>query len=473
MRIRDPKDTGEGGAEPAADAVEAAEFETLMTPLGPFEARPDLAVAVSGGADSMALVRLASAWADRRGGRAVGLTVDHGLRPESAAEARQVGRWLAAAGIDHHVLRWRRARDGRAAPRIGLQAAARDARYRLLGEWCRRRGVFHLLLAHHLDDQAETVLLRLARGSGVDGLAAMSGVTTGRPAVAGVRLLRPLLEVPKARLVATLHRLGQPWIEDPSNRDPAYARTRARAALVRSAAGDVTARRLAATARAMGRARVALGDATTALLVEAAELDPAGHCRLRPRPLVEAPEEIGLRALARVLVCVGGADYAPRLERLERLYRAIAASSLGRGRTLLGCRVVPYRDSLLVVREARAADQVLALDPGRRGRWDGRFEVRLGRDAAKIARGPTTVRRLGRAGFAAVVGLCPAVRASPVPPAARPALPAVWDDEGPLAVPHLAFVRPGPAARPGALFTAVFAPNQTLSPPTFVPLGVV
>ncbi|HLU65659.1 MAG TPA: tRNA lysidine(34) synthetase TilS, partial [Kofleriaceae bacterium] len=180
----------------------------MIEALGPFERRPRLAVAVSGGPDSLCLCLLAHGWAKARGGEVSALTVDHGLRPTSADEARQVAAWLGPRGIDHHVLRWTGAK-----PATAIQEAAREARYRLLGDWCRAAGVLHLLLAHHLDDQAETVAFRRARGSGPEGLAGMPAVRE----LAGLRLLRPLLGVPKARLVATLEAAGQAWLEDPSN----------------------------------------------------------------------------------------------------------------------------------------------------------------------------------------------------------------------------------------------------------------
>ena len=162
----------------------AAEFAGLIERLGPFEQGPRLAVAVSGGPDSLCLCLLAAGWAAARGGVVSALIVDHGLRPEAAAEARQVAAWLRARRIDHHVLRWADVK-----PATGIQAAAREARYRLLGDWCRAAGILHLLLGHHLDDQAETVALRQARQSGAAGLAGMAAVRE----LAGLRLLRPFL----------------------------------------------------------------------------------------------------------------------------------------------------------------------------------------------------------------------------------------------------------------------------------------
>src|SRR5579864_7197729 len=128
----------------AVGPVSAAEFASLMAPLGPFEPSPRLAVAVSGGADSMALTLLAHGWAEERSGAIVALTVDHRLRPAAPAEAAQVGAWLQRRGIVHRIL----VREG-ALPEHGVQAGARAARYRLLEGWCRVEGVLHLLVAHH------------------------------------------------------------------------------------------------------------------------------------------------------------------------------------------------------------------------------------------------------------------------------------------------------------------------------------
>lgn len=183
-------EVGEGSAHP----VPVEEFAALMEPLGPFERPPRLAVAVSGGADSLALTLLADEWARSRGGAVLALTVDHGLRPEAADEARMVGRWLAARGIAHAILHYRGER-----PVANIQARARALRYRLLLDRCRAEGVVHLLIAHHREDQSETVLLRLGRGSGVSGLAAMRPIMEMPEA----RILRPLLSIPRARLAET------------------------------------------------------------------------------------------------------------------------------------------------------------------------------------------------------------------------------------------------------------------------------
>ncbi|MEZ5823746.1 MAG: tRNA lysidine(34) synthetase TilS [Geminicoccaceae bacterium] len=186
----------------------------------PFEDVPLLAVAVSGGSDSMALALLADGWCRRRGGRLVSLVVDHGLRPESADEATTVVRLLQESGIEARVLRWEGEK-----PRTAIQERAREARLELLVQACRHEGALHLLLGHHRQDQEETVAMRLERGSGPLGLAGMSACRE----MDDVRLLRPLLGFDKAELREWLEARGIRWIEDPSNRDPRYWRARFRA----------------------------------------------------------------------------------------------------------------------------------------------------------------------------------------------------------------------------------------------------
>ena len=407
----------------------------------------------------MALCLLGAEWAAQRGGRAVALTVDHALRPESGREARQVGTWLAARGIEGHILRWRGEK-----PERGIPAAARLARYGLLTRWCRSHRVLHLLLAHHLEDQAETLLLRLGRGSGVDGLAAMAQVSES----AGVGLLRPLIAVPKGRLVATLDERRQAWVRDPTNLDPAYRRVRVRRALDMLAPEGLSPPRLAATARRLGRARVALEAATVALLTDAVTIHPAGFCRLDPGPLVAAPPEIALRALGRVVMCVGAGLYPVRLERLERLYGAFTRSGLEAARTLAGCRILPWRRQVLICREPAAAAEVLELRPGGRGLWDHRFAVRLARGAAMARR--FSVRRLGRAGWTEIAARRPDLRQHAIPAAVRPSLPSLWVVDGVVSVPHLQYCRDGAEAGGRNPLAASLRPVRALSPP---PFGIV
>jgi tRNA(Ile)-lysidine synthase len=413
--------------EPAsALPLELAEFATLIDALGPFERRPGVAVAVSGGPDSLCLCLLAERWAGAGGGEVTALIVDHGLRAAAAAEARQVADWLSARRIDHRILRWTGPK-----PVTGVQAAARQARYALLGAWCRDAGVLHLLLAHHLDDQAETVALRQARHSGADGLAGMAAVRELR----GLRLLRPLLSVPKDRLRATLVAAGQPWLEDPSNLAGAFARSRLRLG------ARLDTRRLARLAAAQAEERTARDQRTAAWLAAHARIDPAGFVRLSATALASAPPEIGRRALQQALISTGGNRYPPRQARLARLLEQIRGG-LASGRTLAGCRILPRREGLLICREAQRIDQAAPLASGAPVLWDRRFRLELAGDAPALV-----VRALGDAGVQALrSGDWPAPQRR-LPAPVRPGLPSVWRGETLLAIPHLGLIRPWLARR--------------------------
>ncbi len=313
------------------------------------------AVAVSGGADSLALMVLLAEWACRAGKPPpVVLTVDHGLQPGSAAVARAVLESAAAAGLEAHCLLWRGAK-----PKSDLEAEARAARYRLMGNWCRRHGLGALYVAHTMEDQAETFLLRLARGSGLDGLAAMRTVAPfPEPGFAGLSVVRPLLAMARADLRTLLSMRDVVWNEDPMNQDPRFARVRMRAAWPAMEAAGLSARRIADAAAHLARARTALEAETAAFLAEHGRFE-AGRALLDGAALVAAPREIGLRVLAAVLGRTAGAAYRPRFERLERLYAAILTGDVGKGRTLQGCRIglAPKRHAafgpatLMVVRE--------------------------------------------------------------------------------------------------------------------------
>ncbi|MSO77301.1 MAG: tRNA lysidine(34) synthetase TilS [Alphaproteobacteria bacterium] len=313
-----------------------------MRPLGPFEAAPLLAVATSGGADSLALALLAERWARQRGGHIRALTVNHGLRPAATAEATEVGRWLARRAIAHRVLAWPGAK-----PRAGVAAAAREARYGLLQGYCRRHGILHLLLAHQAEDQAETFLLRLGRASGAAGLAAMAAVAER----ADLRLLRPLLSVARARLEATLARAGQPWIDDPANRDRTRMRPRLRSALPALARAGFEPAVLASAARAFAAERGELEAAVASLLARAVRYHPAGRAWLDPAVFRAAGPDVAVAALAALLQGLGRRLHPPRGERLARLHAALSRG-LVVGRTLGACRLVPVGGRILVVPEA-------------------------------------------------------------------------------------------------------------------------
>ncbi len=301
------------------------------------------AVAVSGGGDSVALMLLFADWAKHaKKPVPVVLTVDHGLRADSAKDAKSVARMAADAGLKAHVLTWKGA-----PPKADIEAEARSARYTLMGEWLKAHQLSALYVAHTLEDQAETFLLRLARGSGLDGLSAMRTISPfPMPGFDGLKLVRPLLDVPRAALRSYLNTRKQSWLEDPMNADPRFARSRLRASWPQLEDLGLTAARVADAAEHLGRAREALEGMTQSLLDRAARFHADGAW-LDSIRLKMAPREIGLRALAYVLSRVSGEAYRPRFGRLERLFDSIRDGTLAGGATLHGCIVAPAPRELL------------------------------------------------------------------------------------------------------------------------------
>jgi len=418
----------------------AGEFAAAMASLAvPAKAR--VAVAVSGGADSMALALLLVHWARSNTVTVHALTVDHCLRDAAADEAKQVGLWMSAAKIPHTTLQWDEGRAYRSRPG-SAQGAARDARYALMLNWCAENEVSHLFLAHHADDQAETFLLRLSRGSGVDGLAAMAPLSER----GGVFLARPLLGLAKARLIAFCEEVGQPWVEDPSNQDRAYTRVRFRAAREVLEREGLSTDRLLATADHMRRARAALDYYVDALLRQACAWDKCGVGRVSLPALLAAPEEIGLRALAAILQIASGQVYRPRFDRLQRLYESLR-SGPWRDATLHGALLRRDGETLTVIREAAQIADEQSLRAGARGLWDGRFEVEVtGLPPAREFR----VRCLTRQEMSQLDG------SAEEPLRVRETLPALFDSAGLAAIPVLNYTRADLTTLPGVSFTTVF-----------------
>jgi len=331
-----------------AKAVSASEAKTLFSDL---QAIPVIMLAVSGGPDSTALMVLAARWRDtlKTKPKLIAVTVDHGLRKESRQEAAAVARLARKLKIAHRTLRWR----GRK-PVTGLQQAARAARYRLLGEAARKAKAAHILTAHTLDDQAETVLIRMSRGSGLTGLGAMTRLS-GLPhdGARAITLVRPLLDIPKARLVATLRATEIPYAEDPSNRDPRFTRARLRVMMGALAEEGLDASRLAQLARRLKRAESAI-EAAVDRAADEFLVDSPSSVAIERRRFADLPAEIALRLLARALTRAG--DEGPvELGKLEALKNALddaQNADNGRFRRTLAGAVVTLTDRQLIVEKA-------------------------------------------------------------------------------------------------------------------------
>jgi len=410
-------------------ALTSSEFSDLLQGRV-VDATKSVAVAVSGGADSMALALLLGEWCQSNAIALTALTVDHGLRPEAAEEARQVGQWLKEYDIPHVILDWQGDK-----PQSNIQDQARIARYQLMGEWCQSHHVRQLFLGHHQGDQAETFLIRLFRGSGVDGLSAMKTQSPYPVALRGgadVTICRPLLGLSKGRLLASLRDRGQDWIEDPSNVNDSFTRIKIRNLLRAREIEGLTPDRMAKTAARMGRVQSLLQDLTEELTEQTVTFNGMGYAHVTLLPLMAAHEEIALRCLASVLRRIGGGTYVPRLSRLEALYDKMKRADFS-GQTLSGCLIIPLATKaegryILVSREPAAIDDIIDSDGGVY-LWDGRFEIDCLGHVGQL-------RKLELAAWQAACRASPDLKAWPLQEALRYSLPCMTLVNGAVILPN-------------------------------------
>jgi tRNA(Ile)-lysidine synthase len=373
-----------------------------------------IAVAVSGGSDSMALLRLAARWAKDSLKISV-LTVDHGLRPEAAAEASKVAAWCDGLALDHHTLRWEGVK-----PKTGLQARARVARYDLMSNWCKSNGVKFLLTGHTLDDQAETVLMRQARTDTAESLAGIWETADW----AGVKLFRPLLGQSRADLREYLKSLGQLWIDDPSNLDTRFERVRVRQTLADETKPDQRKMELADIADKAGREARALAAVTELWINGQLTSYPEGFGGVPRAGFCELEPELQRRVLQQLLQIYGAGN---RAEPGELDHLATWAMGRENSRRTLGGAVLACRHaSLLIGREwARISPVPMLVPDSGEILWDGRFLIKAPPKAQIIS-----------------VGHLKAVaRREDIPSFVQQSLPAVLLGESEVAIPHLGLER--------------------------------
>lgn len=321
-----------------------------------------VALAVSGGSDSMALLRLA---ANAGLHRLTVLTVDHGLRAQAAAEARQVRDWCVALALAHHILVWTGVK-----PASGLQARARQARYDLMNDWCLANGATVLMTAHTLDDQAETVLMRLARTSSLDSLAGIPKVGQWQ----GLQVFRPLLGERRETLRQYLRALGQEWIEDPSNDDPRFERVRIRKVMPLLSDIGITVEALGGLAQEARNASHALWSAAQDWVKAHVKEFETGHCLLDCGAYDGQGGGLRSRSLGLLIRHFGGGR-TPEPAELGLLVEWLSLKRQGR-RTLGGAIIVRRKRNILIGREPGRIDTAAAIVPeGGRLVWDGRFEI--------------------------------------------------------------------------------------------------
>lgn len=327
-----------------------------------------IAVAVSGGCDSMALALLAYSWAKTP---IIAITVDHRLRKESKDEAEQVSRWMQKHGIEHHILKW----DGEKPP-SNIQANAREARYNLLTEFCNQNRIKTLLVAHNKEDQAETLLMRLMRGSGIEGMCGISEDTN----INEVRILRPLLDVNKNKLKSYLRKQQQGWIEDPSNRNEKFTRVQVRNFINNSPEPDLLVERLANSCKTLQQSNSYIEEKIKQDIKEVVNIRPEGYCILDIEKFKSLHKESAIKILSRVIKSVGGEYYKPRFEKTDSLYKQILERKYNA--TLGGCEIFESKKQkewgkLFIIKENAAPQHNLPLNGKSSIIWDGRFMCSL------------------------------------------------------------------------------------------------
>ena len=395
-----------------------------------FATYDDVFLAVSGGPDSVALMHLAAAWRDhcRPPCRLHVLTVDHGLRPEAAGEAQAVAVAAHALGLPADVLTWAGPR-----PQSKVQESAREIRYRLLLARAEPTGTrAALVTAHHREDLAETVLMRLARGAGIDGLSAMRPMTCR----GGVDILRPLLALTKATLAKVVADAGATSVEDPSNRNLDFERVRLRAAHAARVELNLTDEALALTAERAARARVALEGLTDQRLQPCRHSPILLNCGVFEWPWQPGtiPDDTAVRILMRVLPAVGGAVDRVRLLRVERLWQGMQRKGFT-GATLGNCVLTPGQTApWFIYREpARGALPRATLSASAPLIWDNRFEIRA---APEVGATEWSVRAFTRRDLK-MLDCEAATQNLPFPLPALEATPVVEDVDGLLSIPAL------------------------------------
>jgi len=337
---------------------DAKPFQQLFDLLGK---SPKLALAVSGGSDSTALMVLAADWAKQNGHSDLCvLTVDHALRENSGIEAKQVYRSAKALGLKCQILTWQH--QGQSSR---IQENARTARYQLMAEWCRDNDYTGIITAHNSDDQAETLMMRLARGSGVDGLAAMAAKTE----LFATTIYRPLLDVSRTDLRAVLIKAKHDWIEDPCNEDTKFERVRIRQTIENLEKSGLEKTSLTLSAKRLQRARSALEVMTDSFMTQAVTVFNTGHCEI-DRPAFKAlPDEIAIRALSRLIMWAGGAQIAVRMSKVERLLDVLGQQKTDK-HTLAGAQIAARKNTLIIGREFGRIET--AMQTGVTN-WDNRF----------------------------------------------------------------------------------------------------
>ncbi len=390
-----------------------------------------IALAVSGGPDSTAMMQIAALSKKLKNNNVTVIVVDHGLREESKNEANIVGQNAKLLGFKFKILKW----DG-VKPKTRIQEIARKTRYKLMTSWCKKKGIEKLFLAHHLDDQVETFLMRLGKGSGVDGLAVMNYVTE----ISSLKLVRPFLEIPKTRFIKILSITNLEWISDPSNFNSDYKRSRIRKILPILSKEGINSKQIGLVIKRMRSAKDALNTQTNILLKKyLSNVDNVAYF-LNKELLKDVKEkEILLRVLEKIFMNISGSIYPPRRNKLENIISWILKNNNIKAKTLTGVVVRKRKSELIFYREPDDCYKSVNIRPltSRYSCWDDRFFLKANKsnDLQIRALGDVGIKILKEEKILKRQGF------QNVPLSAWKTVPGVWSKKRLISVPTLGYCK--------------------------------
>lgn len=376
-----------------------------------------LAIAVSGGSDSMALAILVKNYCNDKGINCIALTVDHGLRKDSKNEAIQVKNWLKPLGYNHEILTWEGAK-----PESNIQAEARKARYQLLTKYCIDNNIKSLLLAHHIEDQAETVVMRLLRGSSLNGLQAMLPIRSHNK----INIIRPLLGFTKSELQELLISEGQKWIEDPSNQNIDYDRVWLRKMLATHRNSSLLHKRLAETVSRLQQTQEYLSSQIDQYWQENVRVDNKGYVWLDKIWFNSVHREIQYQIFHKAIKIVSGRQSALRYDSLNKALD-VASKEEATRHTLGGCIIHIRNKEIFIYREPSDLEN-------KKIRWENHFLVSLPSEDYKI-------EPLGKSNFEKITGENNIEIDKKLPKAVFYTLPSIWHLDNLVAIPHMGYYK--------------------------------
>ena len=348
-------------------------FFNSMDSLGPYEKNPHLAVAVSGGCDSLCLAILTSKWVSMNGGKITALIVDHGLRKNSKKECLKLQKILNKKKISNFCFKWMPLKKSKKS----IQQKAREFRYNVFEDWCFKKNIFHLLIAHHFDDQKETLLMRLNDNSNIYGLSCMPKILFKKK----VRILRPMLDFKKKEIIEYLKERKVEWFEDPTNKHLKYARNKFRKILPILEKKGLTDNKLKKILKGAQKERKRIETKTTEWFIKNIQIDDFGFAKININNFKSLKKNEFIFIFSRIFNIVSGSIYPPKSKYVENFFKQIKLKKTIKPINLGGCHIFFSKKQLYVCRETFKKNRKQKINfEFNKAVWDNRFEIECKKD---------------------------------------------------------------------------------------------